>query len=349
MILMRSVPPRVLVHEFVTGGGWPEKEFPSGLAAEGFAMQGAVLNDFRLWGGAHVTATLDVRLEGTPLPADRVVKLKHDEYLDTLDKLISSVDAVLVIAPESDGVLARLSAMVEEKGRLLLGSSAEAAAIAGDKWECFCRFAADGLPTPRTVRVASAGAFAAAEEFGFPLVVKPVDGVGCEGVSIVSDSSSLRKALDLLKPWPEYILLQQYIDGTHASVSVLVSETGALPLSLNGQMMSVGAPFEYRGGIVPLDHVQGNSALEYARRAVSLGPGLRGYVGVDMLLTEEECYAIEINPRLTTSYVGLRRVIDINLAEAIWRACSENALPREVILSGRVTFHKEDFSAAGVA
>jgi predicted ATP-grasp superfamily ATP-dependent carboligase len=196
--------------------------------------------------------------------------------------------------------------------------------------------------------VSAAEAFTAAEEFGFPLVVKPVDGVGCEGVSIVSDSSSLGTALELLRPWPECILLQRYLTGIHASVSLLAAESGVLPLSLNEQMMSVGVPFDYRGGTVPLDHVQREAAFEYAGRAVSLVPGLRGYVGVDLLLTERECHVIEINPRLTTSYVGLRQVIDINLVEAIWRACSENALPREIILSGGVSFHKEEFGAVGV-
>ena len=50
-------------------------------------------------------------------------------------------------------------------------------------------------------------------------------------------------------------------------------------------------------------------------------PGLQGYVGVDLVLGEETCWLIEINPRPTTSYVGLRRVIDLNMAAAIWHAC----------------------------
>ncbi len=313
-------------------------------------MLKAVLNDFRLWGGVSLITTRDVRLAGFSLCADRVVNVHHEEYLRTFNDLVADVDAVLVIAPETNGVLARLSALVEERGRLLLGSSSEGASVAGDKWECFRRFAENNLPTPRTWRVSCAEALTAAEEFGFPLVVKPIDGVGCEGVSIVSDSSSIRLALDLLHPWPESILLQTYLSGTHASVSLLVTETGALPLSLNEQALSVGAPFHYRGGTVPLDHMQRDSAFEYAVRAVSLAPGLKGYVGVDMLLTEKEAYVIEINPRLTTSYVGLRRVININLAEAIWRACRDCALPQKIILSGRASFNNnEEFCADGLA
>lgn len=331
----------------MTGGGWQDGELPHGLAAEGLAMLRAVLDDFQLWGGARVTATRDVRLAGCPLAADGTVDLDHKEYLPALSRLMDDVDAVLVIAPESDGVLARLSALVEEHGRLLLGSGSKAVSVAGDKWECFRRFIENGLPTPHTRRAVCAELAAAAAEFGFPLVLKPVDGVGCEGVSIALDPVSLRMALDLLCPRPESVLLQPFLSGAHASVSLLATETGVRSLSLNGQEISVGVPFNYRGGTVPLDHVLRDAAFEYAEKAVTLVPGLRGYVGVDMLLTDKECYVIEINPRLTTSYVGLRRIIDINLAEAIWRACRDHALPEKVILSGRVSFLKEEFCVVG--
>jgi predicted ATP-grasp superfamily ATP-dependent carboligase len=43
-------------------------------------------------------------------------------------------------------------------------------------------------------------------------------------------------------------------------------------------------------------------------------PGLSGYIGMDILIADEGCYRIEINPRLTTSYIGLRQVVNINLS-----------------------------------
>ena len=45
----------------------------------------------------------------------------------------------------------------------------------------------------------------------------------------------------------------------------------------------------------------------------------RGYLGVDLILGTEadKDYVIEINPRLTTSYLILRQAAKENLAEAI--------------------------------
>jgi predicted ATP-grasp superfamily ATP-dependent carboligase len=51
-------------------------------------------------------------------------------------------------------------------------------------------------------------------------------------------------------------------------------------------------------------------------------PGLRGYVGVDLVLSDTDAVLIEINPRLTTAYVGLRRALEQNVAALIVDACA---------------------------
>lgn len=339
---MASNTPNIFVHEYISGGGWPDPELPTGLAAEGLAMLRAVLADFRAWGGGNIITTRDRRLAGVSLLADRVIDIDPQDHYAVLCQLAKQCTAALIIAPESDVILSRLSALMESEGACLLGSSPDSVATAGNKWDCHRLFIQAGLPTPATWRVSLERARETAEKVAFPLVIKPVDGVGCEAVSLVSDISSLNLVLEQKNFQQRDFLLQRYITGTHASVSMLVSENSALPLSLNEQLISIGIPFVYQGGIVPLQHPQQRRALNLARRAVSLVPGLRGYVGVDMILTDEECYLIEINPRLTTSYVGLRQVININLAEAIWRTCREKFSPQKIIISGKVLFDKEE-------
>jgi predicted ATP-grasp superfamily ATP-dependent carboligase len=71
-------------------------------------------------------------------------------------------------------------------------------------------------------------------------------------------------------------------------------------------------------------------------------PGLQGYVGVDLVLTNQEAWLMEINPRLTTTYIGLRQVIQLNLAQAMWQACFEARLPDQVSIHGQVFFEKDD-------
>ncbi len=335
--------PRVLVFEFVTGGGWPPGELPAGLAAEGRAMLEAVLADFRAWGAVRTVTTHDRRLARRPRGADVVVDVAPGEYEAVLVDLLGTCEAALVIAPEVDGTLVYLSALVETAGVFLLGSRPMAVAVATDKGACHEHFRAAGLPTPETRRTRRADLLVEAPRFGFPLVVKPVDGVGCEGVCRVGSPEELTVAQELLTQATRRgdILLQRFVAGDHASVSLLVTDDGRVrPLSLNGQRVVPGCPFTYRGGVVPLEHPLKGRAFEVAETAVRQVPGLRGYVGVDLVLAGGEAWLMEINPRLTTSYIGLRRVASGNLARAIWEACREGRLPDDVRFTGQAVFTK---------
>ena len=341
-------PPNVFVHEFVTGGGWPLGEVPVDLASEAAAMLQAVLADFSAWGKVRTITTLDRRLDNFALPADDVVCVMPGQHASVFASVLDHSDAALIIAPETDGVLARLSAIVEEADVPLLSCSSAAVAIASDKAMCYDLFSHANLPTPLTRRSSFSTASQVSAQIGYPVVIKPLDGVGCEGVCLVREPAELADALTLLHQATSHdeIILQGFVAGVHASVSLLVAGEQSLPLSLNGQAIEVGCPFVYRGGEVPLSHPMAARALTVAQSAISLIPGLRGYVGVDLLLTQDEALLIEINPRLTTSYIGLRQVIDLNLAQAIWDARYRNVLPSQVRLIGQVSFTKDQLRRA---
>ncbi|MEK6238481.1 MAG: ATP-grasp domain-containing protein [Planctomycetales bacterium] len=62
--------------------------------------------------------------------------------------------------------------------------------------------------------------------------------------------------------------------------------------------------------------------LEASRRAEQAAAALRvnrGYCGVDVILADDPAndVVVEVNPRLTTSYVGLRSLCRANLAKAM--------------------------------
>jgi hypothetical protein len=342
---------KVLVYEFFAGGGCPAGKLPCGLAAEALGMLWALLTDFRLWGKARTITALDPRFEEqipglgrANLPADEIVRAFPGRHEEAFLSLLHRCDAALVLAPETNGILSRLTAQVEMAGIPLLGSTASAVDTAGDKASCSRLFGRAQLSAPRTRICSFASAPQAASEIGWPLVIKPLDGVGSEGVCRVDCLSELPRALTLLRRITahERILLQSFADGVHASVSVLIAKEHCLPLSLNRQLIEAGSPFRYWGSEVPFHHRAAGHALELARSAVRLIPGLGGYVGVDLVLRDEGAELIEINPRLTTSYIALRQVAQTNLACALWDACRNGLLPDRVPLAGRVVVRKND-------
>ena len=324
---------------------------PGSIAAEALGMLWAVLQDFRQWGAVRTVTALDPRFEQRipglsreTLPADEVICARAGDHEEVYLSLLKRCDAVLVIAPETDGILSRLAEQAETEGIPLLGCSAAAVATAGNKAVCSRLFDLANLPAPiaRTATFSTAAAVAA--QIGCPLVIKPIDGVGCEGVCRMNCLSDLPEILALIRQSTaqEQILLQSLVSGTHASVSLLVAENGCLPLSLNLQLIEAGAPFRYLGSRVPFQHSLNDQAIALASSAVGLIPGLKGYVGVDLVLAEDHVELIEINPRVTTSYIGLRQVATVNLARAIWDACMKGELPNCFPLNGTVLIRKDD-------
>ena len=108
------------------------------------------------------------------------------------------------------------------------------------------------------------------------------------------------------------------------------------------QRLSGDGRFSYLGGEIPLPDGLALRAVSLGRRAIDAVPGLMGYVGVDLVLGDATDgsgdFAIEINPRLTTSYVGLRSLADFNLAEAMLRIADNEPPPPMAWKPGRVRF-----------
>jgi predicted ATP-grasp superfamily ATP-dependent carboligase len=120
-------------------------------------------------------------------------------------------------------------------------------------------------------------------------------------------------------------------------VSLVSDGRRAVALSVNAQSVRASRPFSYHGGATPLDHPHAERAAGAALRACASIPGLRGYVGVDLVLTESDAVVIEVNPRLTTSYLGVRAALEENVAALVLAACA-GRLPSVPPLGRRVRF-----------
>ena len=315
-------------------------------------MLRAIVSDFKA-SGHSVTTLLDSRLSEltAPLDAERVVPVSSLEEADAaLRKVTEQVDAVFVIAPESEGVLQSLVASVEKTGTPSLNCSSVAIRKVADKFLLHKHVKRLGLPTPKSFKFSiheevEAVSQSINEGVGFPAIIKPLDGVGCAGLSIVLGENNVSGAMAKIRKESagKFFMTQQFIKGDSVSVSAISTGEEALPISLNKQHVSLGTPdsaSSYDGGIVPFDSRLKREAFNLAKQVVESVGGLKGYVGVDLVLTESEAFVIEVNPRLTTSYVGVRKVVRFNPAEAILNLVLEGRLPSNQESVGYACFSK---------
>jgi predicted ATP-grasp superfamily ATP-dependent carboligase len=311
---------RVFVYEHLCGRALAAPGAVS-LRTEGWAMLAAVVEDFARCPGVEPIALLHPSLFpfAAGWPAGVRIEAAEGDEETRFRTLAASADGTLVIAPEFDDILATRCRWVEEAGGRLLGPSAAAVRRTADKLELSQWFFDAGIPTPPALPLPCA----APPPWPLPRVCKPRDGAGSQATFLVERADELATCLDRAREegWEGEMIVQPYLPGRAASVACLIGQGQVVPLPAAEQRLSTDGRFRYEGGILPLPPPRGERAQRLAERAVRAVPGLLGYVGVDLVLGGAADgggdAVVEINPRLTTSYVGLRRLALFNVAEAL--------------------------------
>jgi len=305
----------VFVFEFVTGGGFVDSDtpLPSSLLAEGRAMAGALVEDLNRIDGCTISTMRDQRLDDFVLPAQTHTLMRSEDDRNIFCRLATSADWTIVIAPEFDNYLHQRTSWVENAGGRLLGPSSELVRLTANKRKLAAHLAASGVSVPVSRRINPCDRLPT--DFPYPAVIKPVDGAGSIDVrQIGSASEPISSDIGELR-------LERLCPGISVSVSFLCGPAGHQVLTPCRQVLSDDGRFSYRGGTLPLDRELAVRAQSLAARAVDTLNNPLGYLGVDLVLGEDasgdEDIVIEINPRMTTSYVGLRMAANNNLAAAM--------------------------------
>jgi predicted ATP-grasp superfamily ATP-dependent carboligase len=317
---------KVLVFEYVTGGGLRGESLPAGLVREGELMLRALTEDLLAIPEVSVTILRDDRLPA--LPARSLLTVTPVGQQSELNMLwkngMAASDAVWPVAPETGGVLEQLCRDVEAFGKDLLNSPAEGVRLAASKLATLTRLARHSLPVVPTIPLAAA-------TLGGPCVIKPDDGVGCEKTHIVRSRQDIpADAGD--RCW----VVQPLLEGEALSLSALFAKGEARLLACNRQRVErIGSGFGLRGCLVN-DIIDADGGWQGLADAIARAcPELWGYAGVDLLLTASGPLILEINPRLTTSYAGLRKALGINPAAWMLELQGSGKLPPPLLPAGK--------------
>lgn len=275
---------RLFVYEYACAQP-PSVLLPDSVRREGRAMFEAVLEDAR-------ELESDIEVITVPVTQDSAHRTQ-DYYVQA--------DYALIIAPEFEGILEAQARWALEAGCQLLGPRPEAIRLTADKWQLYQHWKQRGVLTPETRLATSSGVQG-------QYLTKHRYGAGSLGVGRWQPGDVLAS---------EH-MIQEYIEGTPVSLAFLMTPGGEpTPLLPCVQHISEESRFEYRGGSLLQEPGSAARLVQAATRAVEGIPGLQGYVGVDAIMKKDQVYVLEINPRLTTSYLGLRQMCKNNLIAAM--------------------------------
>jgi predicted ATP-grasp superfamily ATP-dependent carboligase len=310
---------RIFVYESLSGSTHETPGDP-GLREAGVAMRNAIVGDLLRLDGLTVTCAVNGApgCEAPPHRRDAALSTATpnagEAAADFVARMAEAHDGCWIVAPETDGLLGRLHAAVG--AQRWIGCDAQAIRRASSKRATLAALAASGLQTPLTSATRHRGRW----------VVKPDDGAGCLATRVHVDRGAALADLDRRRRRGASATLEPFIEGEALSISMLVGADLARVVSLNRQRIEIGAD----GGLCDLGVEPAAldaatdaraAALEALAAAVARAvPGLRGFVGVDVVWNQERgAVPIEINPRVTCAYVGLSDKLGRNLAADVLR------------------------------
>ena len=288
----------VFVCETVTGGGLVDQDLPTSLITEGTLMRDTLIGDIEDLPGMRVITTHDARLSPPPRGTSTPVN-PGDEPWAMWGHLASEADCCWPIAPETEGLLERLVEMLRARGRRVVACDDETLRDCASKARTAEVLAKAGIAVVPTWRQGDIPA----SQSG-PFILKPDDGAGAAGVRIVESLPT--------EKLPGNIIVQPLVEGMAASLTLLCQSGRSHVLSANEQHIdTIDGQLHFSG--VTVGGLPITDELRALSDKVSAAfPGLHGIVGLDYIVTKDGPVVVEVNPRLTTSYAGLRRSLGIN-------------------------------------
>lgn len=306
----------MLVYEFLSAGalvaGVSAQE-QAELRAQGMAMRDAMLADLCALPGLRVACV--VGDTGGPEVAgiEALAARPGEPHAGLLRRAAQEGAGIWAVAPETGGELEALARAVP--AARWLGCTPEAIALAASK-SATCRHL-----TPRGIAVPEAPPHAPGA-----WVVKPDDGAGATDTRRHASFAAAQADAQQRMRRGTSCTLEPWIDGEALSLSLCCREGEAQLFSINRQQIEVDAQ-----GTVHFLGVQAAAIEPRSERGTRLAalahevsralPGLRGFVGIDLVWhAQRGPVVIEVNPRLTTAYVGLSGRLGFNVARHLLAA-----------------------------
>jgi tyramine---L-glutamate ligase len=311
--------PNILLVEWASSGGcWVD-----GLAFSeenvflhhGRAMLRAFAEDLAQ-AGFPTTVLIDVReQEPQTWPTSRQILVDGAErFWRVLNDEAARSDLILLIAPEEGGWLQRCHQELRGCEDKFLSPSGDFLTTACSKHATSERLRERGVQ--RLVGKLYGPAISTwPPVVSLPAIMKPDDGAGGTR-QIVRDWDEVKQ------PTSGIWRIEPFIAGKSVSIAAICGAGEPVLLEPLEQIFEPPTDGIYVGGEFPLEEPLRRRAQSLASRGFAALGKARGFVGLDLVLHEfdESCDAIvDVNPRLTCSYIGLRQIYSTNLADALVR------------------------------
>ena len=330
---------KLWVYEYLTGGGIDAQLAGSSsladlsaLVVEGRVMRDAIVGDLRQLEGVQVSFASS-RFEHVAEGVPHCRAKPGESMLEFVSRAAREHDYAWIVAPECDGLMLDLAEAVGPAR--WIGCTSEAIRLTSSKRATAARLASHGIAVTPALEADQLDPRTQTR-----WVVKPDDGAGALDTFMFDDAGAARADYAARRAAQRETVLQAWVDGEPLSLSLICDGTGGTLVSINRQRIGVAEPAAgHAAQVVGFDGVdidqigrdspQGRALDALARQVMAAVPGLRGFVGIDVVWDPQRGpVVIEVNPRATVAYAGLSARLGRNLAADVLAAHGLRVSPR---------------------
>ncbi|MDU8943003.1 carbamoyl-phosphate synthase large subunit [Ovoidimarina sediminis] len=226
----------------------------------------------------------------------------------------------------------KLANALEEAGIPILGTSPDAIDLAEDRERFQALVNQLGLKQPKNaIASTDAAAMAAAEEIGFPLVIRPSYVLGGRAMEIVRDMASLeryiREAVVVSGDSP--VLLDSYLSGaTEVDVDALADGEAVHVAGIMQHIEEAGVHSGDSACSLPPYSLSAEVIEELKRQTEALARALNvvGLMNVQFAVKDGEIYLIEVNPRASRTVPFVAKAVNSPIASIAARLMAGEGL-----------------------
>lgn len=245
----------------------------------------------------------------------------------TLEDVLNVVDLeqpIGVVVQFGGQTAINLAQPLANQGVTILGTSVADLNRAEDREEFDQVIKNLQLPQPKGKTATTvADALAAADEIGYPVLVRPSYVLGGRAMEIVTNREELADYMErAVKVSPDHpVLIDSYLVGAEAEVDVLSDgETVVIP----GIMEHIERAGVHSGdsmSVYPTQTLSQKVKDEMVQASIDLAHqlGTVGLMNVQFVIHENQAYVIEVNPRASRTVPFISKVTDLPLAQLATR------------------------------
>ncbi|MBR2812348.1 MAG: carbamoyl-phosphate synthase large subunit [Solobacterium sp.] len=214
----------------------------------------------------------------------------------------------------------RLTGYLHEQGVRILGTSADSIDIAEDRARFDALLESFGISRPKGRGVNTmAEALAAAEELGYPVLLRPSYVIGGQNMTIARNASQTETYMRTILSGgiDNPVLIDKYMPGTELEADVISDGEDVL---IPGIMEHIERAGVHSGDSIAVYPPYNLSDRFLARicdvsTKLALALGTKGLVNIQYLIYDNELYVIEVNPRASRTVPYISKVTGVPMVD----------------------------------